>query len=354
MPTQQVPKLVSETTESSPPGTPKGANAGKALFGVIISWEYFFKTIIFAFIIWSIYNLTLLYKVHTDPYFTDRIRLYPITDFGWSLLSCALFALYRYALDRFGSPLLKLRVNPERFPKEEDREEKGRKFAKWIGSIIYYSFSTFLCFFLFRKEFFFPTILGGEGECSLIFHGYPNFPEVPYVTFFYMMQFGVHLYTLLDHIFVRYKEPKFWELFLHHGMAVFLIFFSYLTNCAFVGIMVLFVHDPGDIMLDLNRVLNDWSPRYKKVIDITYVTFVLTWMYLRLTAFPACLIRYTFNFCVYEKIDPELRSLICYLCMMLMALVGLHLYWFGFIVQILRRQLRGKGEVNIYDNKKKG
>jgi len=211
-----------------------------------------------------------------------------------------------------------------------------------------------MCFVLFHDKYFFPAILGGEGQCSTIFDFYPNIPEIPYINQYYMMQFGVHLYTLLDHIFVRYKEPKFYELFLHHGTAVFLIFYSYLTNCLPVGVMVLFTHDPGDVMLDVNRVLNDWNPRYKKFIDFTYVSFVVSWLYLRLGTYPFCVVKATWDFSIYFPIDAMLKNIHLYLTLMLISLVGLHIYWFGFVWQILMNQLKSTGEVNIYDTKKRG
>jgi len=114
-----------------------------------------------------------------------------------------------------------------------------------------------------------------------------------------MLQFGVHLYTLYDHLVFRYKEPKFFELLFHHLMSVFLIFYSYVSNTAPMGILVLFTHDPGDVMLDLNRVLNDWNPRLSNVIDFTYVAFVISWIFLRLGVFPGCLVTSTVEFVKY-------------------------------------------------------
>jgi len=120
-----------------------------------------------------------------------------------------------------------------------------------------------------------------------------------------MMQFGVHFYTLYDHMFFRYKEPKFFELFFHHGISVFLIFYSFMSNTVPVGILILFVHDPGDVMLDFNRVINDWNPRLSELLDFTYVAFVLSWIFLRLGVFPLCAVKaaWDFSFGLNDKSD---------------------------------------------------
>jgi len=76
-------------------------------------------------------------------------------------------------------------------------------------------------------------------------------------------------------------------------MSVFLISFSYMANFVPVGTIILFTHDPGDVLLDINRVLNDWHPRPSSFIDITYVSFVVSWIFLRLGVFPGCLIKAT-------------------------------------------------------------
>ena len=113
---------------------------------------------------------------------------------------------------------------------------------------------------------------------------------------FYMLQLGVHLYTLIDHVFLRLNEPKYYEVLLHHGVSVFLIFFSYLSNSVAVGSMVLFTHDPGDIFLDLSRVYNDYKGAKKSIVIGIFLIFVVQWIFLRLYVFPWCIIRATIDF----------------------------------------------------------
>lgn len=64
-----------------------------------------------------------------------------------------------------------------------------------------------------------------------------------------------HLYSLVSHIFSSnlYGSSKFYEYLLHHGMAVFLIFYSYMIGIWLIGTMVLIFHDFSDTFLIIGR-----------------------------------------------------------------------------------------------------
>ena len=58
---------------------------------------------------------------------------------------------------------------------------------------------------------------------------------------------------------MNYYENKYYEFLLHHGMASFLIMFSYMTNALDNGSVVLFIHDFSDIFLIVLRVYADYK-----------------------------------------------------------------------------------------------
>jgi len=198
-------------------------------------------------------------------------------------------------------------------------------------------------------------MLGGHGSCPDIFKYMPEAPDIPYGQIFYMVQFGCHLHTFFDHIIFKFREPKFWEMFLHHGVAVFfLIFFSYMSNEIAVGILVLFVHDPGDIFLDAVRFYNDLKIRNDIGVFILYVSFMGVWCYFRLYCFPIIVgevMKTVFRQGASGQ-APFLHPAYNYLIAMLCALVVLHVYWFAFIVRIALNIALKKKEYNTYDNKK--
>jgi len=41
---------------------------------------------------------------------------------------------------------------------------------------VFYSFTTILAYFLFKDEYWFPSIVGGCGACGQIYKDYPNWP----------------------------------------------------------------------------------------------------------------------------------------------------------------------------------
>ena len=69
---------------------------------------------------------------------------------------------------------------------------------------------------------------------------------------FYIAQFGKHFSRFFGHVFIR-PEGNFFEYALHHGLSIFLIVFSYLTNQWLIGIFVLFIHDYSDFALIMAR-----------------------------------------------------------------------------------------------------
>ena len=69
---------------------------------------------------------------------------------------------------------------------------------------------------------------------------------------FYILQFGKHFSRFFSHVFIR-SEGNFFEYALHHGLSVFLIAFSYLSNQWLIGIFVLLIHDSSDLVYALAR-----------------------------------------------------------------------------------------------------
>jgi len=317
-------------------------------------WEFVFKALLIGFGIWGVYNLGLIYTLHTSEEYA-HVPKFSIYDFKLSFVFVLGFFLYKRLVEFVFFGPLKNCLDPEKFPTEEDKIERAKKACKWVNSIIYYSASTLICYYLFHDEFFFPTMLGGNSTCSNIFMYTPGAPPtIPNGRIFYMLQFGCHLHTLIDHVVYKWSDPKFWEMFLHHGVAVFLIFFSYMTGEIAVGILVLFTHDPGDIFLDLVRLYNDYRYRKTPIVATIYATFMFVWIFFRLYAFPKCIVGNALDVFNSRTDWGIYKSPYAYLMMMLVSLVALHIYWFFFIIRIAINIITKKKEFNSYDKKKNG
>jgi TLC domain len=314
-------------------------------------WEILFKVLLLTAGAVSVFILYRTYQLHTLDIYRDINKL-SIFDFKYSLLFAGLFFVAKGLCELIFTGLVKKILDEEKFPTEEDRSERAKKSCKWIFSIIYYTCSTIACYLLFRDQYFFPKMLGGQAECRDMFSFTPGAPPtIPYATIFYMVQFGCHLHTLVDHVIYKRKDAKFWEMFLHHAMAVFLIFFSYLVGEISVGILVLFTHDPADIFLDAVRFYNDLKIRNDVGVFLLYVSFMGVWIYTRLYAFPSCIVSEAMA--LVERSDAFWALFYGYLTAMLTALVALHMYWFLFIIRIAVNIVLKNKEYNTYDNKNK-
>lgn len=312
-------------------------------------WQFIFQVLLFTFVIWAAYNLKILYEFHNSLEYA-HIPKYSVYDLKYSLILVTVFLGYKNASQVVFRNFIKNSLDPKKFPTEEDKEKRAKITTVWLSNMIYYTFSSVTCFLLFRDQDFWPKLLGGKGDVSNAFKALPG--QIPYGQEFYMVQFACHLHSLIDYVVYKWRDHTFWEMFLHHSLAVFLVFFSYCTNNIAIGILVLFVHDPCDVWLYIIRLLSD--SKYKSIAakGLGYVVFIYVWAYLRLFAFPRCIIKGCFDF-ISSADAGILYSPYLFMALMLTALLVLHFYWFVFIIRIMFALFRGKSNWNVYDNKKK-
>jgi ceramide synthetase len=116
---------------------------------------------------------------------------------------------------------------------------------------------------------------------------------------FYICQFGKHFSRFFSHVFIK-PEGNFFEYSLHHGLSVFLIVFSYLSNQWIIGIFVLLIHDYSDFALILARAYKDYKNVVKKVLDLIYVHGFISWVGCRIILFSYC--------CIYASIVTVIKS----------------------------------------------
>lgn len=74
-------------------------------------------------------------------------------------------------------------------------------------------------------------------------------------------------------------------------MALFLILFSYCFNFHRIGLLILFLHDPGDVVLIIARAYTDYKGRKVVINVIIYVITYILWVYTRNIVFPYCCIK---------------------------------------------------------------
>jgi len=147
-----------------------------------------------------------------------------------------------------------------------------------------------------------------------------------------------------SHLFIR-PEGAYFEYALHHGLSVFLIVFSYLSNQWLVGIFVLVVHDYSDFGLQLARFykvthiyIQDYKHYSKKVLDMIYVHAMTAWILCRIVLFSYnCIYRGWDSYFNQIPRDPFYHEVLdfvhAFMLGMMISLEFLHLYWTYYIAE---------------------
>ena len=59
----------------------------------------------------------------------------------------------------------------------EERDRKTKYVLKLSYDACFYTFTTVVAYVFFRQEYWFPSVIGGCGECSKIYQDYPDWPK---------------------------------------------------------------------------------------------------------------------------------------------------------------------------------
>jgi ceramide synthetase len=240
----------------------------------------------------------------------------------------------------------------------EERIYKLNSIIKLSLDSVFYASTTVFAYYLFRDQYWFPSIVGGCGQCGQIYKEYPDWPKgsASKLEMYFMIQLGVHLYSVFEMIVIKRKtERKFYEYLLHHFVAATLILFSMMCNEIAAGSMILIIHDASDILLAFGRFYLETKHASKKLTIVVFTSMTSIWIYMRILVFPFCLLANVYS----NKPTPQDDWYIIsfeygYLLFMAFVLYGMHLFWTYFMFKLAWRSASGKTIVNVHeDNKEK-
>jgi ceramide synthetase len=110
-------------------------------------------------------------------------------------------------------------------------------------------------------------------------------PVVADIYWLYMFQLGFYSHFLFATIFINTKRKDFWVLLLHHFLTLALTSWSYAVRYHYVGLIVLFLHDIGDVFLETAKTLKYFEildGKRNKFMDllanIAFGIFTLEWL----------------------------------------------------------------------------
>jgi len=145
------------------------------------------------------------------------------------------------------------------------------------------------------------------------------------------------------------KRATFWEMMIHHIVTLLLITISYLRMWISLGIVVLVIHDWVDVVLYIAKSLSDSSLMFTTAISFFFLS--VEWAYVRLYAFPKCIILVILNYMLYahefeQKVDVSLWECGAFASVLAILWV-LHCYWF-YLFMVAWMEFYKKGEVDDF------
>lgn len=125
---------------------------------------------------------------------------------------------------------------------------------------------------------------------------------------------------------------------IHHLATNLLLLLSVLFSVVRIGIVVLYLHDISDVLIDVAKMCN--FLKLKLPTAVTFIGMMGVWGYYRMWFFPNYVIRSAIvdteevgvgiygreNYMIYRGVFVSL----------LVTLLGLHVYWFGLFCEMAR------------------
>mmetsp|Transcript_132321 Transcript_132321/g.197153 ORF Transcript_132321/g.197153 Transcript_132321/m.197153 type:complete len:337 (+) Transcript_132321:74-1084(+) len=224
-----------------------------------------------------------------------------------------------------------------------ERELRVQRFGHCVFKGMYFLFSSSVGLTLLLDAIWTPPALGGQGDTSHCFIGWPHHEHPSWLVSYYSIQMSYHLQGMLYQIVKSRHRSDFAEMMLHHIVTLFLIMFSYLFNFFRIGTLVFLLHDLGDVFSYFIKSVVDTDST--GLILTAYGGLLLSWGYFRLYVYPFHVIWSCFSH------GPRLPGLEVFPVMLVMLLF-LHCYWYSLFLHMGYAFYR-KGEAeDIVDNAK--
>lgn len=104
------------------------------------------------------------------------------------------------------------------------------------------------------------------------------------IKWLYFIECGFYLHSVYATIYMDTKRKDFFVMLFHHFLTMTLIVVTYGTRYQKVGVMVLYVHDITDILLEFTKCNvylrnrnGKFYPIHEHVSNIFFVIFAISW-----------------------------------------------------------------------------
>ncbi|XP_074522900.1 ceramide synthase 2 [Halichoeres trimaculatus] len=180
---------------------------------------------------------------------------------------------------------------------------------------------------LYDKEWFYDT--------REVWTGFPKQTMLESQYWYYILEMSFYG-SLLFSVAFDVKRKDFKEQIIHHLATLVLLSFSWCVNYIRVGTLVMLVHDASDVLLESAKLFN--YAKWEKTSLAIFVVFAVVFLVTRLIIFPFWLIHCTWVYPIHHY--PAFFGYY-FFNVMLVVLLGLHMFWAYLILRMMRKFMFG-------------
>ena len=250
-------------------------------------------------------------------------------DLSIAFFSMLILLIVKALTIKLGAPLADRLLKP--IYKGTERHDRIERMLIHFYKSVYFFFAVIAGWYVSKDAPWYPKVLLGHGDRSLIYKGWPYIDNssFPNLSYYMMIQLGFHAHILVIH-FTEPPKKNYIEMLLHHAMTILLIVLGYFFNMHSGASMTLLIHDVSDIFVSAARAMMDTN--YKRTMLFFYICLMVSWGYLRLYVFPSHIVFPTMMSTDFEATN----GLPGFYIMSSMAnfLLFMHFYWFFMLGKI--------------------
>jgi hypothetical protein len=183
---------------------------------------------------------------------------------------------------------------------QESKDQHVYRIVKIIYSIIYYTLSSSINFYLIKtfQPDHLPTFFNGTLDVSRFIKDWPSQINI-HVRYFFVMSIGHHIERTLDQVLHTKKYYNFWTMLLHHILTINLMVMCFGHRQFIFGIPILLIHDITDIFLNILKIVREIK-FLKKYVMVGYFLCLIAWFITRNWIFNLEIVIPLFSNCIWE------------------------------------------------------
>lgn len=294
-------------------------------------WTIFFQVCLFSvcLLLVSYYKVINAFLIDTGGY-TRVSAFHYAPKFLALIVVCRVF-LVNYVYKPLGR--VWLASVKYKYTDEEDWVARVDRFSICAFKFTYFVTIVSWGYVLLKDTHFFPSELGGKGDFHTAMAHFPvdpnSFDFSEGIIAYYMCQLAYHFHSLLFQ-FSMHARNDLLEMLLHHSCTVFLLGFSYACNFTKIGLVIVFLHDVGDIFSYLVKCFADSA--HKKTTFVIFLGVLASWGYTRLFLFPQIIYYLLFLPQYHPECKADQLYLVNFFSFQLSLLQILHFYWYSLFL----------------------